>query len=112
MHRLICWNFLVYTYNVCMIRFEWDAQKAVANLRNHTVSFEEAQTVFYDEFAMQFFDEPHSSEEDRFVMLGMSSAARPLTVVHCVRESDDVIGLVSARKATRNESKYYEGLKQ
>ena len=95
-----------------MIRFEWDAQKAVANLRNHTVSFEEAQTVFYDEFAMQFFDEPHSSEEDRFVMLGMSSAARLLTVVHCVRESDYVIRLVSARKATRNESKYYEGLKQ
>ena len=74
-----------------MIRFEWDAQKAVANLRNHTVSFEEAQSVFYDEFAMQFFDEPHSSEEDRFVMLGMSSAARLLTVVHCVREADDVI---------------------
>lgn len=90
-----------------MIRFEWDAQKAVANLRNHTVSFEEAQSVFYDEFAMQFFDEPHSSEEDRFVMLGMSG-----TAVHCVRESDDVIRLVSARKATRNESKYYEGLKQ
>ena len=95
-----------------MIRFEWDAQKAVANLRNHAVSFEEAQSVFYDEFAMQFFDEPHSSEEDRFVMLGMSSAARLLTIVHCVREADDVIRLVSARKATRNESKYYEGLKQ
>ena len=95
-----------------MIRFEWDAQKAVANLRNHAVSFEEAQSVFYDEFAMQFFDEPHSSEEDRFVMLGMSSAARLLTVVHRVREADDVIRLVSARKATRNESKYYKGLKQ
>lgn len=90
-----------------MIRFEWDAQKAVANLRNPAVSFEEAQSVFYDEFAMQFFDEPHSSEEDRFVMLGMSSAA-----VHCVREADDVIRLVSARRATRNESKYYEWLKQ
>ena len=95
-----------------MIRFEWDAQKAVANLRNHAVSFEEAQSVFYDEFAMQFIDEPHSSEEDRFVMLGMSSAARLLTVVHCVREANDVIRLGSARKATRNESKYYEGLKQ
>jgi uncharacterized DUF497 family protein len=52
-----------------MIRFEWDAQKAAANLRNHAVSFEEAQSVFYDEFAMQFFDEPHSSEEDRLSCL-------------------------------------------
>jgi uncharacterized DUF497 family protein len=52
-----------------MIRFEWDAQKAAANLRNHAVSFEEAQSVFCDEFAMQFFDEPHSSEEDRLSCL-------------------------------------------
>ena len=72
-----------------MIRFEWDAQKAVANLRNHAVSFEEAQSVFYDEFAMQFFDEPHSSEEDRFVMLGMSSEARQWTASERLMTSYD-----------------------
>ena len=63
-----------------MIKFEWDPAKAASNLKKHGVSFEEAQTVFYDEFAVQFFDEPHSSQEDRFLMLGMSSGAHLLLV--------------------------------
>ena len=68
--------------------------------------------MFYDDFAIQFFDEQHSDEEDRFVMLGMSNTARLLTVVHCVRESGDVIRIISARKATRTESNYYMGPRQ
>jgi len=56
-----------------MIKFEWDQPKATANLKKHQVSFEEAKSVFYDEFAVQFFDEEHSSNEDRFLLLGMSS---------------------------------------
>ena len=95
-------------YNVQMIKFDWDPAKAASNLRKHGVSFEEAQTVFYDEFAVQFFDEPHSSEEDRFLMLGMSSGAHLLLVCHCERDGGGVIRIISARKATKTESSYYE----
>jgi uncharacterized DUF497 family protein len=92
-----------------MIRFEWDRAKASANLKKHGVSFEEAQTIFYDEFAVQFFDEEHASEEDRFLMLGMSSEANLLLVCHCERAGGDIIRIISARKATRPESKFYGG---
>lgn len=92
-----------------MIRFEWDRAKASANLKKHKVYFEEAQTVFFDDFAVQFFDEKHASEEDRFLMLGMSSEANLLLVCHCERAGGDVIRIISARRATKNESKYYGG---
>ena len=92
-----------------MIRFEWDAAKARANARKHGVSFEEAQTVFYDEFAIQFFDEDHSSGEERFLLLGLSSGARLLLVCHCEREAGNVIRIISARKATKRESAFYGG---
>lgn len=92
-----------------MITFEWDLAKASANLRKHQVSFEEAKSVFYDEFAVQFFDEEHSSGEERFLMLGMSSGARMLIVCHCEREHGEVIRIISARKATRRESAFYQG---
>ena len=92
-----------------MIRFEWDRAKAAANLKKHEVSFEEAQTVFYDEFAIQFFDDQHSSHEDRFLMLGMSSEANLLLVCHCERAGGDIIRIISARKATKAESRYYGG---
>mgnify|MGYP003581883346 FL=1 len=91
-----------------MIKFEWDPAKAASNLRKHGVSFEEAQTVFYDEFAVQFYDEPHSAEEDRFLMLGMSSGAHLLLVCHCERDGGDIIRIISARKATKQESAHYE----
>lgn len=65
------------------MHFEWDPAKASLNLRKHRVSFEEAQSVFYDEFALQFFDDAHSHGEERFIMLGMSDAARLLIVIHC-----------------------------
>ena len=92
-----------------MIKFEWDPRKATANLKKHQVSFEEAKSVFYDEFAVQFFDEEHSSEEDRFLMLGMSSGAKLLIVCHCEREHGEVIRIISARKATENEARHYRG---
>lgn len=90
-----------------MIRFEWDAAKAASNLRKHGVSFDEARTVFYDEFAIQFHDEAHSAMEDRFLMLGLSSAANLLLVCHCERQDGDIVRIISARKATKQESTHY-----
>jgi len=91
------------------MRFEWDPPKASANLKKHQVSFEEAKTVFFDDFAVQFFDDEHSTEEDRFIMLGMSSSARLLIVCHCERAEGEVIRIISARKATRSEASFYPG---
>lgn len=92
-----------------MIEFEWDSAKAISNLKKHGVSFEEARSVFYDELAIQFFDVESSAAEDRFLMLGMSSEARILLVCHCERESGETIRIISARKATPNERKHYQG---
>ncbi len=89
--------------------FEWDDDKAKENKRKHGVSFEEAQSVFFDDQALQFWDEPHSTKEDRFLMLGLSNKLRILLVVHCFRETDSTIRIISARKATKNEMKYYPG---
>ena len=89
------------------IRFEWDRKKAALNKRKHGVSFEEAQTVFYDENAIEFFDPDHSDREDRFIMLGVSFKLRLLVVCHCVREAQSVIRILSARKATRHEAATY-----
>jgi uncharacterized protein len=91
------------------MKFEWDLTKAAANAKKHRVTFESAKTVFFDDFAVQFFDEEHSSNEDRFLLLGMSSDARLLLVCHCEREDGDVIRIISARKATHQESKFYQG---
>ncbi len=93
-----------------MIKFEWHQSKAAANLKKHQVSFEEAQTVFYDEFAVQFFDEEHSDDEERFLMLGMSVHSKLLIVCHCEREDGQVIRIISARKATKRESAFYRGI--
>ena len=91
------------------MRFEWDASKAAINVRKHQVSFEEAKTVFFDDFAVQFFDAEHARDEDRFIMLGMSSNAKLLVVCHCERAEGDVIRIISARKATRGEASFYQG---
>lgn len=88
------------------LREEWVSS---FHFKKHGVSFEEAQTVFYDERAIQFFDVEHSSEEDRFLLLGMSSEANLLLVCHCERAGGDVIRIISARKATKGESRYYAG---
>jgi len=92
-----------------MIKFKWDPRKDSANQRKHSVSFEEAQSVFFDENAVQFYDEHHSEQEDRFIMLGLSIRSRVLVVCHCERESGKVIRIISARKATRSERQYYGG---
>ena len=78
------------------LRIEWDLVKAEENLSKHGVSFEEARTVFYDAFAVEFYDEVHSDWEDRFLLLGLSSRFRLLLVCHCYRESESVIRLISA----------------
>jgi len=93
-----------------MIKFEWNSAKAQANIKKHGVSFEEAQTVFFDEYAIQFYDDDSSQlEEDRFLMLGNSSEASLLLVCHCERQDGDIIRIISARKATKSERKFYEG---
>ena len=89
------------------LRFEWDSRKAAANRRKHGISFEEAETVFSDELARLLDDPDHSDLEDRFVMLGLSAALRILVVVHCYRADDEVIRIISARRATRPEQIAY-----
>jgi hypothetical protein len=92
-----------------MINFEWDVVKARANAKKHGISFDEAKSVFYDEYARQFFDDEHSESEDRFIMLGLSDRSRVLVVCHCERSRGQTIRLISARKATSHECKHYEG---
>jgi hypothetical protein len=89
------------------IRFEWDPAKALANLRKHGVAFAEAETVFSDDLALLVDDPDHSSEEDRFVLLGLSAAPRILVVVHAYRVAADTIRIISARKATASERSMY-----
>ena len=93
-----------------MIRFEWNKAKAILNKKKHGVSFEEAESVFYDESAVQFYDEVNFNAEDRFLMLGFSNEARLLIVCHCERDQGGIIRIISARKATKTEGTYYEGL--
>jgi len=90
------------------LRFEWDQRKNAANKRKHGVSFEEAQTVFYDERALLIEDPDELDEEGRFVLLGLSASLRTLVVCHCYREDDALIRIVSARKANREERRDYE----
>jgi len=91
-----------------MIYFTWDEKKNHQNKLKHKVSFEEAQSVFYDDFAVQFYDDAHSENEERFLLLGKSWKQRILFVVHCER-SDDEIRIISARKATTKEKQEYGG---
>ena len=90
------------------LRFEWDARKDAANRRKHGISFVEAETVFSDENALLLDDPGHSASEDRFLLLGLSSVLRLLVVSHTYREGDDIIRLISARKATRAERAQYD----
>ena len=90
-----------------MISFEWHEAKDRANQKKHGISFEEAKSVFFDEYAVQFYDEGHSVEENRFIMLGMSSESRILIVCHCERERSETIRIISARRATKNERRFY-----
>lgn len=89
------------------LRFEWDPVKSKVNRDKHGVSFEEASTVFYDERAVEFYDEDHSEWEDRFLLLGISAKLRLLMICHCFRVDESVIRIISARKATQKEAKFY-----
>lgn len=91
-----------------MIEFEWDPKKAASNLKKHGVSFEEASTAFWDDHALVIDDPDHSLDEERFVLLGLSSNVRLVTVVHCFRGADDVIRIISARRATPGEQSSYQ----
>ena len=100
---------MLHTYNVHMddLMFEWDNSKAAANAKKHGVSFEEARTVFFDEFAIQYFDPDHSDEEDRFILLGLSHTLNTIVVCHCFREQETTVRIISARKANSSESEVY-----
>ena len=87
--------------------FEWDANKNILNQKKHKISFEEAQTVFFDENALLIDDPDHSGEEERFILLGFSRRSNLLVVCHCYRQSETVIRIISARKATRTEEHAY-----
>lgn len=89
------------------LRFKWDDQKAALNVKKHGVSFEEARAVFSDERAKLIDDPEHSEDEDRFILLGLSHALRLLIVCHCYRSDDNVIRIISARKATTWEARSY-----
>lgn len=90
-----------------MIYFDWDENKNSINKDKHGISFEEAQTAFYDSNALIIDDPDHSDEEDRYILLGFSIEANLLVVVHCYRSDDSIIRIISARKATKNEARKY-----
>ena len=90
-----------------MIKFEWDENKNSINKKKHGISFEEAKTVFFDNNALLINDPEHSETEERFILLGLSKNINLLVVCHCYRCSETVIRIISARKATKNETKQY-----
>jgi len=89
------------------IRFTWDKKKAKLNLKRHKVSFEEAVTSFNDTNARFMHDPEHSDEEDRYILMGMSCSIRILVTIHCYRENDSEVRIISARKADKQEQKKY-----
>jgi len=89
------------------LEFEWDGKKDKANAKKHGVSFDEVRTVFYDEYAIQFFDPEHSESEDRFILLGTSFKLKTLVVCHCFRKEETVVRIISARKADKDEEQVY-----
>ena len=89
------------------MQFEWDPNKNEINKQKHKISFEEAQTVFYDEYAILFDDPDHSDKEDRFIILGLSQRENLCIVSHCYRGEDESIRIISARKATKTETGFY-----
>ena len=90
------------------INFEWDENKNQINKKKHGLSFETAQEVFYDEFAVVFDDPDHSIGEERFLIIGMTESSKICIVSHCYRNSDNVIRIISAREATKREKKIYQ----
>ena len=91
-----------------ILKFEWDENKNTINKAKHKVSFEEARSVFYDADALVIDDPDHSEQEERFIILGASEKSNLLVVCHCYRQSETVIRIISARLATKRESKQYQ----
>ncbi len=91
------------------LSFEWDDKKSKINIKKHGISFDEAKTVFFDANARVISDQDSLNNEDRFVILGLSYTLRLLTICHCYRENEEIIRIISARKATQKESKTYGG---
>jgi uncharacterized DUF497 family protein len=90
-------------------RFEWDENKNKINFQKHKISFNEAQTVFSDDFVIYIPDENHSEDEERFIAIGESARSRLLIVCHCYRENKSIIRLISARRADSSETELYYG---
>ncbi|MDR1018591.1 MAG: BrnT family toxin [Lachnospiraceae bacterium] len=90
-----------------MVGFEWDEGKNRINIKKHGISFEEASTAFLDEEGLYLHDFAHSVDEERFLLLGMSSVSKLLVVCHCISENNGNIRIISARRSTKNESKQY-----
>ena len=88
----------------------WDEKKNQTNIREHRISFQEAETVFFDPNAKIIHDPDHSIEEDRFIILGISKLLKLLVVCHCYKEDDEIIRIITARKATKKEKNEYGGL--
>jgi len=89
------------------ITIEWDEAKNKVNSQKHGISFEEAESVFFDEYALLIADPDHSENEDRFVLLGLSAKLRLLLDCHCFEVDDDLIRVISCRKAKRKEMSLY-----
>ena len=94
-------------YEIHAHHFVWDKTKAESNKAKHGISFEEAASVFVLDEQETFMDDEHSCDEERLIVIGLSEALRVLTVVHCLREGDTVIRIISARKATQVELKLW-----
>ena len=91
-------------------KFKWDHNKATSNITKHQITFEEAKTVFYDDYARLIPDPDSSFGEERFILLGQSANLKTLIVCHCYLDADEeIVRIISARKASKHERKQYEG---
>lgn len=97
----------MYTVGLGELKFEWDEAKSRANRSKHRVTFNEAASAFLDEFARIIPDPEHSDEEQRLLLLGTSGLFNVLVVCHCYRIDDDVIRIISARRADKSERNEY-----
>jgi len=88
--------------------FKWDDEKNISNFKKHSVWFEEASTIWADARASEFFDPEHSTDEDRYIRIGFSTQSKLLLVIFCERNDGNIIRIISARKATKNEMEQYE----
>ena len=93
-----------------MLYFEWDSKKESRNIKKHGISFKEAATVFSDNLADTFYDPDHSEKEDRYILIGVSEAG--IILIVAFTERNDIIRIISARKATKKERRYYKDEKR